>query len=318
VTFVEDQAKAWCEIPALTRMSPDPLETVNGPGCTVQITSHLREELPTLLAEHNIRSVLDIGCGDWTWMQHVDLSALDSYLGWDVEPTQIEQNQRQFGDVEPFRRFECQNVLTAQVIPKVDLIIARQLLIHFPNAYIAGILDKFKASGSTYLLASHWPGTENKEYEAEGFSYRGYIERTTNFQAAPFNFPEPLDVIFEPALTEATESVLKDDHEMALWKLPPRTFHSRAYTAKDLEEDGFSVLGTVARWNKGLEAMYGVSAPDIPAGGDDSKDKLRRLRDNHREVIQTIGDDKTLAAVWLLLGAQSMVIDGILTDLIGD
>src|SRR6185295_7408576 len=147
MTFAEDNAKAWTEIPQLTKLSDPIPETANGPGATMTATEELRAALPELLRRYNIKTVLDVGCGDWTWMQHVDLSMLDSYIGWDVDPNTIAENQRKFYLDNPRVTFECRNILTTTDIPKVDLILARQLLMHFPNNHIRAVLEQFKASG---------------------------------------------------------------------------------------------------------------------------------------------------------------------------
>ena len=46
-------------------------ESVSGPGSTFDATRNIRASLPGLLERFSIRSVLDIPCGDFNWMQHV-------------------------------------------------------------------------------------------------------------------------------------------------------------------------------------------------------------------------------------------------------
>jgi hypothetical protein len=49
--------------------------------------------------DHNgfsAKTLLDAGCGDFNWMRHVNLK-LDQYIGIDVVPELICENQRQFG-----------------------------------------------------------------------------------------------------------------------------------------------------------------------------------------------------------------------------
>jgi hypothetical protein len=48
------------------------------------------------------------------------------------------------------------------------------------------------------------------------------------------------------------------------------------------------------------------------------KAKLRLMRDNHRQVVESCRTPDTLAAAWLLLGTQAAAIDTILAEMIGD
>ena len=41
----------------------------NGPGASLSLHRRAAQELPALCARHDIRSVLDVACGDWNWMR---------------------------------------------------------------------------------------------------------------------------------------------------------------------------------------------------------------------------------------------------------
>jgi hypothetical protein len=211
--FISDQANAWSEIRELFSCSPltNP-ETANGPGCTVEATTDLRAWLPGIFAKYEITSMLDAACGDFNWMQHVDLTGV-SYTGWDVEPRMVQENAKKW----PQHTWACNNLLNQVRVPKVDLILARQILIHFPNDYIHLVLDNFKLSGSTYLLASHWPEVDNDfTYDPNAGAWVGYMERPVNLEAPPFSLSAKLDAVREPP---GPFGVLKDGHELALFRL---------------------------------------------------------------------------------------------------
>lgn len=219
--FAEDNAKAWTEITELHHSRPQEfgtIETANGPGATLAQTEALREILPEMLKRYGIKTMLDVGCGDWNWMSHVDLTDVEGYIGWDVEPSMIADDVERYGDA-PNVTFEVQSLLTAEQLPKVDLILARHVLIHFPNEEIAAVLDKMRASGAKYLLTSHWEDGSNEDYEPEGFAWRGYMERALNMEAEPFNLPQRIEAIHEPA---ADAGVLMEAHELALFELIPQ------------------------------------------------------------------------------------------------
>lgn len=216
--FVKEQANAWSEV--VSMMLEDPRNTVlngsvNGPGSSLEFTGPVREELPKLLRAYSVEHMLDAPCGDMTWMRHTDLSMLHSYIGMDVEPRLIESNKVNFGADKRFL-FICANLLTRKRFPQVDLILCRDFLQHLTNEYISVTLERFRASGSTYLLATNYPGSSNRfEYRPNSFTWLGYIERPHDLTQEPFNL-EQLDLI-EEAPTRT--GIISRKHELGLFKL---------------------------------------------------------------------------------------------------
>src|SRR5260370_61794 len=67
-------------------------ESVSGPGSTLRYTENLRKQLPLLFAEYKVRKVLDAPCGDFNWMQE-DVKEIDiDYVGADIVPQLVENN----------------------------------------------------------------------------------------------------------------------------------------------------------------------------------------------------------------------------------
>ena len=56
-----------------TNLWSDP-ETRSGVGSSLDSTRVLRAELPKAMRSLGARTLLDVPCGDFSWMQHVDLS----------------------------------------------------------------------------------------------------------------------------------------------------------------------------------------------------------------------------------------------------
>lgn len=197
--FLATQARAW----TIYRHMSLPEETVNGPGSRLQSTVAEREWLPTIFRDYEIRSMIDAPCGDWNWMQHVDLAGVE-YLGLDVERTQVRENIRRFG-ARPGVRFEQANLLKNSLwLPTADLIFCRDFLQHLPNDYIRRLLGKFIASGSRYLITNNYVGASNDaacptegHTNAVGSSSAlpGYYYRPVNIEAAPFGLTGRLDAI---------------------------------------------------------------------------------------------------------------------------
>lgn len=156
-------------------------ESVSGKGSSLQRTAGLTKAFPDLLGKINARSILDIPCGDFHWMQKVDLRGIE-YIGADIVAPLIESNNRKFGSAQ--QKF-LQLDLTADALPEVDVVFCRECLVHlsFENIFLA--LANIRRSGSTYLFTTHFPALERNEDIVTG------KHRRLNFRLAPFNWPEP-------------------------------------------------------------------------------------------------------------------------------
>jgi SAM-dependent methyltransferase len=131
-------------------------ESVSGPGSTLHQTSNIRLELPILLNNYSVQSVLDIPCGDFNWWPHTTFISDFTYIGADIVPELVTQNQKRF----PKGDFRVLDIINDK-LPKVDMIFTRDCLGHLSNANVEKALANIKASGSKYLMATsffnpHW------------------------------------------------------------------------------------------------------------------------------------------------------------------
>lgn len=162
-------------------------ESVSGEGSTMEQTAVLRMELPGLLKQLGVRSFLDLPCGDFNWMQHVDFTGIQ-YTGGDIVPAIVERNQTRFGS-EHLRFLNLD--LLADPLPAADLLFCRDCLVHLSFADVQAALTNIRRSGITYLATTHFHDEpENTDIPTGGW-------RPLNFFKAPFNFPTPLAEINE-------------------------------------------------------------------------------------------------------------------------
>ncbi|MGB3146459.1 MAG: class I SAM-dependent methyltransferase [Paracoccaceae bacterium] len=181
-------------------------ESVSGKGSNLAVTEALRAALPDLLRRHEVGSILDVPCGDFNWMQHVDLGGVD-YLGGDIVADLIAENQRKHAG--PGRRFAVVNLISDS-LPKADLIFTRDCLVHLSFADGLAALANIKQSGARYLLATNFPATrENADILTGQW-------RAIDLCKAPYNFPPPREVIDEK-FRKADGS--HSDKSMALWAI---------------------------------------------------------------------------------------------------
>ncbi len=180
-------------------------ESVSGPGSNLERTSAFRAELPPLLKAIGVRTLLDAPCGDYNWMREVELE-VERYIGVDIVPELIEQNQRQY---ETATRSFLHRDLVLDRMPRADAILCRDGLVHFPLADICAALRNFKRSGACYLLTTTFTGVEaNCEIKTGEW-------RPINLQRPPFNFPPPLWLVDEKRRSADGFS----DKCLGLWRL---------------------------------------------------------------------------------------------------
>ena len=178
-------------------------ESGSGTASELRATEDIREGLPGALRRLEVRSLLDAPCGDWNWMQQVDLSGLDEYYGVDIVPPVIEANVTKFGS--PHRHFAVAD-LTRDSLPAADAILCRDALVHVSYQDAAKILAGFKATGATWLLLNTYPEvTRNRN------QFTGHRWRRLNFRLEPFGFPEPVEMIPDGGDV--------DPSQLAVWRL---------------------------------------------------------------------------------------------------
>ena len=169
-----------------TNLWSDP-ESRSGVGSTLESTRVLRAKLPVALRRLDARVLLDVPCGDFTWMEHVDLSGIE-YLGGDIVPAIVAKNQRLFA--RESRRF-MQLDLTRDALPDADVLLCRDCLVHLSYANIRAALANVARSNIRFLLMTSFPGRRDNYDVVDG------DWRALDFEAPPFSFPEPVLSIVE-------------------------------------------------------------------------------------------------------------------------
>lgn len=179
-------------------------ESVSGPGSTLAATENIRQQLPSLIADYGIRTILDAPCGDCHWIREVELG-IERYIGCDIVKSMIDENRRVV--TAPSTEFLHANIIR-DPLPRVDLIMCRDCLIHFSVADIFSTLRNFRESQSEYLLVTTHRRVRKNRPLVTG------LWRRINLEKGPFNFPAPLAEIAEPTpVGSDREKVL------ALWRI---------------------------------------------------------------------------------------------------
>jgi hypothetical protein len=181
-------------------------ESRSAPGSALIQTAVIRRSIPALIAKVGARSILDVPCGEFNWLRHVNLP-VHRYIGADIAPATIARNQLRFGNEQ--RTFLVLDA-RSDALPRADMILCRDALVHLPFEEAFRVLASFRRSGSVYVLTTTFPNLErNLPLETDGW-------RPLNLRLPPFFFPEPLAIINE-GCTEGGGRYA--DKSLALWKL---------------------------------------------------------------------------------------------------
>ncbi len=187
----------------------------SGPGSDLDQTSLVRQGLQQVIINYNIESLLDVPCGDWFWMQHLDLSAV-KYTGGDIVEKIVQNNQKYARDKVSFLFLD----LLESQLPAHDLVLCRDCLVHFSYQDIKKTLDNLIDSGCNYLLTTTFPGRQNYNITTGNW-------RPIDLQGPPFELPGPL-MIFNEGCMEGNGSY--NDKSLALWDLGElKKLHSKKH-----------------------------------------------------------------------------------------
>jgi len=181
-------------------------ESLSGSGSRLIQTIEIRMQIPVLVREFNASSMLDAPCGDFHWQKEMELE-LQQYVGVDIVPDIIRINQERYGDhIRQFRLLD----ITKDELPRSDIILCRDCLVHFPFKKIVFALRNFKRSESSYLL------TTTFSQRAENRDILTGHWRPINLELSPFNFPKPIKVINEKCTEEGGRA---SDKSLGFWRL---------------------------------------------------------------------------------------------------
>jgi len=188
-----------------TNLWSDP-RTRSGTGSSLDSTRVLRAELPKALKKLDALVLLDAPCGDFTWMELVDLGGIE-YIGGDIVPAMVTDNKRRYASES--RKF-IELDLTRDTLPRADVLLCRDCLVHLSYANIRAVLDNVARSSIRYLLMTSFPGRgDNRDVEDGNW-------RPLDFGAPPFSFPTPVLTILEEC---EEEGGAYNDKALVAWRV---------------------------------------------------------------------------------------------------
>ncbi len=162
--------------------------SLSGGGSNDISTYNIKKSLSEFIKYNNIKSIIDIPCGDWKWMSEFDLSDLE-YFGYDVVDDLILENQRKYKKKNI--TFDVKNLVNEK-LPKSDLIIIRDLLVHLDHIDIIKCLTNLDDSDFKFIGITNYPKIISHKKRLFGDYLRlGDKWRPINFSIYPYNLPSP-------------------------------------------------------------------------------------------------------------------------------
>jgi SAM-dependent methyltransferase len=153
----------------------------SGPGSTPEDTLPYRAFLQGFLAEHQIRSVVDLGCGDWQFSKMLDWTGIE-YIGVDVSAIALEKARIAAGGQHRFLNLNA----VSDALPKADLLITKDVLQHLSNQDVTAILGRLPGFKYALLTNGFQPSQARRINTNISF---GEYSRPVDLSAPPFNLP---------------------------------------------------------------------------------------------------------------------------------
>jgi hypothetical protein len=179
---------------------------LSGAGSSLDATAAIRQTLPTVLKRIGSATLLDVGCGDQTWMSAVKLE--QRYIGVDIVPAVIAANRSRYGSAR--RQFHCLDAVTDE-LPEADTVLCRDVLFHLSFADAIALVRNLARKERRYLIATTDRATLfNADIKTGDF-------RILNLARAPFGLPPPDTTI--------DDAGVRSGRQLGVWKfaeLPDR------------------------------------------------------------------------------------------------
>ncbi|HVV17711.1 MAG TPA: class I SAM-dependent methyltransferase [Polyangia bacterium] len=152
----------------------------SGPGSLPGVNRPYVRFIQSMLRLNDVRTVVDLGCGDWQFSRGIDWGTTE-YLGLDVVPHIVERNRRVYGT--PSVSFAVAPP-EANQLPSADLLLVKDVFQHLSNRRVqehVAVFPKFK-----YVLVTNCSKKSrhllNTDIPDGGF-------RPLDLRLAPFGVP---------------------------------------------------------------------------------------------------------------------------------
>lgn len=136
--------------------------------------------LQDFIAKHDIRSVVDMGCGDWQFSQFINWGEA-RYHGYDVVKSVVEANRENFAeDGVEFTLYSGE----PSELPDADLLIAKDVLQHLSNERVKDVISHFARFKYVLVTNSFDPAGQTTNIDIPDGGWRYLDVRRPPFNVA--------------------------------------------------------------------------------------------------------------------------------------
>lgn len=164
----------------------------SGTGSYKEYTEEYRKILQEYFYDPKFHTIVDYGCGDFQIIRLIDIPSDKVYIGLDVVKSVIENDKKLFSKdnvrfykIDDFDKMEDLNLLSG------DLLIVKDVFIHWPNAKIQKFLDTVLPNFKYSLITNDSLKEEfTRDIQLGNF-------RAIDITKEPFNFNKNIRLIKE-------------------------------------------------------------------------------------------------------------------------
>ena len=176
----------------------------SGSGSNENLCKGYVQFLQQFFIKYNIHSIVDIGCGDWQFSKNINFDGI-TYKGYDVASFVVNRNLAKYKKSNiDFIHYNGD----FSVLPKADLAICKDVLMHLPNHLIMKFIDNL--SKYKYVLIANSIGRADENSDVLLDVDAG---RTLDLRNEPFHLS--LDIVFEIIREPRLSNIA-----VMLWKNP--------------------------------------------------------------------------------------------------
>ena len=176
----------------------------SGTGSTLEITREYRAYVEDFMKKHSVKSVVDAGCGDWSFSSAMDWGDA-SYLGVDIASDVIAavRKKHEKGKI----KFQVGNI--TDELPAAELLISKDVLQHLSNELVHKFIRNNLRKGKyKWVILTNDRGRENGDVASGGyraidlavlpFEVRGLVDLPIKFGDETSKITSLLDLTQRP------------------------------------------------------------------------------------------------------------------------
>ncbi len=151
----------------------------SGPGSKPQNSIAYMAMLRGFISNNSIKTIADLGCGDWMLMEKIKVPNDKIYNGFDLVDSVIDANTSKYS-AENIKFVKIENI-NDFINVKADLLIVKDVLQHWPNSQVEMFLEKILPNFKYALITNDYLSfMPNLDIPLGGF-------RTLDLQSRPFS-----------------------------------------------------------------------------------------------------------------------------------